>query len=199
MPSLPPHPGLDGSWPPCGQLLLASVSPWPDLGREQLPVCACSVLNSGHRAGKSAQGPVQEGPEADTRGLDTAHGSQHPVSLRKAEQGADPRQAGLRRKCKMSAGKRMSRLSLAAGVLLASNTFPLEGDSSDCFPAGSVSKKESLFPPGHVSCVVEPRAAGPGHGGLESEKRNKIFVKATWRWSRSCESPEGRERMGPGP
>lgn len=102
-------------------------------------MCACSVLNSGHRAGKSAQGPVQQGPEA-TRGLDTAHGSQHPVSLRKAERGADPRQAGLRRKCKMSAGKRMRRLSLAAGALLASNTFPLAGDSSDCFPAGSVSK-----------------------------------------------------------
>lgn len=48
-------------------------------------------------------------------------------------------------------------------------------------------------------CVVCRGATGPGRGGLESEKRNKIFVKATWRSSRSCESQEGRERMGPGP
>ena len=75
----------------------------------------------------------------------------------------------------------MSCLSLAGGALLASNTFPLEGDSlAASLLVRVLSRKGSLHPflSGLVSCVTAPRAAGSGLGGLESEKRNEIFLKS---------------------
>ena len=77
----------------------------------------------------------------------------------------------------------MSRLPLAAEVLLASNPSPLEGGFSDCCPAGLVSEQETLPAsvspwPGVVGSRSGIRSCGKQSLLGDLESRNKIFLKS---------------------